>query len=156
MVYTKEDAPDGLYSNEVSKVTETNANGKVTGYAPYYADPDYKFYFKRMISTVHQHLETLPDSVRRQIIAVQGCFGSTGDYIGYKGTVPSQYALYSSDFFGLFQEFSLYMYNEYLNTNPKIYLLSNPKNNGASHLYGLFKTVLRAGLKQADLVKATS
>ena len=41
---------------------------------PYYADPDYKTYFKRMITTVRQHLETLPANVRMQIVAVQACF----------------------------------------------------------------------------------
>jgi hypothetical protein len=130
MVYTKEDAPDWLYSNGVSKVIERNNNGDVTGYSPYYADPDYKHFFKRMIQQVHQHVETLPASVRNRIIGVQGCFGSTGDYISYKGEVDAQYELSGADFFALFQEFTQYYYDEYKNTNPKIALLSNPRNKG--------------------------
>lgn len=130
MVYTKEDAPDWLYSNGVPKVTETDNLGNVVGYSPYYADADYKYYFNRMIQKVHQHVETLDPAVRSQIIGVQGCFGSTGDYISYKGNVPEQYYLSAADFYALFQEFTLDYYNEYKNTNPKIALLSNPRNNG--------------------------
>src|SRR5215831_15800068 len=46
MVYTKEDAPDWLWTNGVPKVIETDDAGNVTGYAPYYADPEYKSYFE--------------------------------------------------------------------------------------------------------------
>jgi hypothetical protein len=131
MVYTKQDAPEWLYSNGVPKVTERDGIGNITGYSPYYNDTIYKRFFKRMITTVRQHVETLPDSVRSRIIGVQGCFGSTGDYISYKGTVDPQYQITAQGFFGLFKEFSQYYYDEYRNTNPKIYLLSNPKNTGA-------------------------
>ena len=74
LVYTKEDAPDWIYSNGVPKVTEKDDLGNVTGYAPYYADADYKTYFKRMITKVREHIETLPASVRDNIIGVQPCF----------------------------------------------------------------------------------
>src|SRR5438105_5719007 len=66
MVYTEQDAPDWLYTNGVTKVIETDALGNETGHSPYYADPEYKTYFKRMIATVHQHVETLPTAVRKQ------------------------------------------------------------------------------------------
>src|SRR5919197_3183565 len=82
-----------------------------------------------MIQKVHQHVETLPTAVRNKIIGVQGCFGSTGDYISYKGEVDQQYYLSSADFYMLFQEFTQYYYDEYKNTVPKIALLSNPRNN---------------------------
>lgn len=131
MVYTKQDAPDWIYSNGVPKVTITDNSGSIIGYSPYYADTDYKSFFKRMIQKVHAHVETLPASVRNKIIAVQGCYGSTGDYISYDGNVPAQYELDSKQFLSLFQEFSQYYYDEYKNTNPKIYLLSNPRNQGS-------------------------
>ena len=83
LVYTKEDAPDWIYSNGVSKVTVTDDKGNVTGYSPYYEDPEYKTYFKNMIAKVHEHIESLPTNVREAIIGVQPCFGSTGDYISY-------------------------------------------------------------------------
>jgi hypothetical protein len=131
MVYTKEDAPDWIYSAGVPKVTETDNNGKVLGYSPYFADTDYKYYFKRMIQKVHNHIETLAPSVRNGIVGVQGCYGSTGDYISYKGNVASQYDLDSKQFLDLFKEFSQYYYDEYKNTSPQIYLMSNPRNQGS-------------------------
>ncbi|HXL58079.1 MAG TPA: T9SS type A sorting domain-containing protein, partial [Chitinophagaceae bacterium] len=131
MVYTKEDAPDWLYLNGVPKVIEKDGVGNITGYSPYYTDPVYKTYFKRMITKVREHVEALPTNIRKLIIAVQGAYGSTGDYISYGGkNVEAQYELTTADFFSLFKEFSQYYYNEYKNTNPKIYLLSNTKNTG--------------------------
>ena len=112
MVYTKEDAPDWLYTNGVPKVDERDKAGNVIGHSPYYADADYKFFFKRMNTTVRQHVETLHDSIRTKIIGVQACFGSTGDYISYKGDVDPQYNLDWYQFFRLFKELSKYYYNE--------------------------------------------
>lgn len=129
-VYTKEDAPMWLYSNGVPKVIERDNAGFQTGWAPYYMDPDYKFYFKRMVTAVRQHIESYPLSTRKFIIGVQACFGSTGDYISYKGNVASQYEISYTEFFELFKEFSLHYKAEYANTNPKIYVLSNPPNTG--------------------------
>lgn len=153
MVYTKEDAPDWLFTNGVPKVMEYDVNGQISGYSPYYADPEYKTYFKRMISTVRQHVETLPTNVRMQIVAVQACFGSTGDYISYKGSVPTKYFLSDGQFNSLFQEFSLYYYNEYKNFNPKIYLLSNPSNSGASQMKWLIDSCPGGWIKTGSLGK---
>ncbi|WP_158638308.1 T9SS type A sorting domain-containing protein [Panacibacter ginsenosidivorans] len=153
LVYTKEDAPDWLYSNGVPKVTEKDDLGNVTGYSPYYEDPEYKTYFKRMILRVHQHLETLPDYVRKSIIGVQPCFGSTGDYISYKGNVSSQYALSDADFYALFQEFTMYYYDEYRNTDPKIYILSNPNNSGDQQTYWLMANCPGSWIKTGTLGK---
>jgi hypothetical protein len=130
LVFTKQYAPDWLFSNGVPKVIEKDDAGNVTGYAPYYADTAYKRYFKRMISTVCQHVKTLPANVRSQIIAVQACFGSTGDYISYKGNVAAQYQLTNDQFFSLFKEFSQYYYDQYRLYNPSIHLLSNPSMKG--------------------------
>jgi hypothetical protein len=154
MVYTKEDAPDWLYSNGVPKVTETDNKGNVTGYSPYYADPDYKSYFKKMISKVHQHIESLPASVRNGIVGVQGCFGSTGDYISYKGNVADKYYLSGTDFYGLFQEFTQYYYDEYKNTSPRISLLSNPKNGGEDQSLWVIQNCPGGWLKCGTLGKA--
>ncbi|HRI21913.1 MAG TPA: hypothetical protein PLA68_13220, partial [Panacibacter sp.] len=115
MIYTKDNAPDWLFTNGVPKVDERDAFGSIISYAPYYADDDYKFYFKRMITTVRQHVETLPSAIRSKMVAVQGCYGSTGDYISYKGTVASQYVLSGAQFLDLFKEFTSYYYDEYKN-----------------------------------------
>ncbi|WP_158638351.1 T9SS type A sorting domain-containing protein [Panacibacter ginsenosidivorans] len=151
LVYTEEGAPDWIYDLGVPKVAQ-NENGTIT-YAPYYANNRYKNLFKRMITTVHQHIETLPYPVRKFIIGVQGCFGSTGDYIGYKGTVDSQYALTDEQFFGLFTEFSQYYYNEYVNTDPKIYLLSNPQNNGQDQMNWLIQNCPNGWIKCGSIGK---
>lgn len=151
LVYTEEGAPDWLYSSGVPKV-EQNDNG-IISYCPYYANNRYKNYFKRMITTVRQHIDSLPYGIRKWIIGVQGCFGSTGDYIGYKGTVDPKYALTGAQFYSLFQEFSLYYYNEYLNTNPKIYLLSNPLNNGQDQMNWLLQYCPNGWIKCGSLGK---
>lgn len=151
MIYTGEDAPNWMYNAGVPKVTQ-NESDTIT-YAPYYANNNYKTFFKRMITTVHQHIETLPPSVRKYIIGVQGCFGSTGDYIGYRGTVDSQYVLTDEQFFGLFTEFSQYYYNEYLNTSPKIYLLSNPQNNGQDQMNWLIQNCPKGWIKCGSIGK---
>jgi len=132
MVYVRGprgDAPEWLFGKGVPKVIIKDNKGNIIGSSPYYADSIYKFYFKKMIIAVHQHLETLPSFVRIRIIGVQGCFGSTGDFIGYQGgVVPSKFTLTQKQFSNLFREFTQYYFDEYKNTNPKIALLSNPKN----------------------------
>src|SRR6266487_2744341 len=153
MVYTKDDAPDWLYTNGVPKVIETDDAGNIIGYSPFYSDPVYKTYFKRMITTVRQHIESLPNSVRKQIVGVQACFGNTGDYIGYKGTVALQYQISNTGFQALFKEFSQYYYDEYKNTNPRIYLLSNPKNKGEDQCYWLLQNCPGGWIKTGTLGK---
>ncbi|MEP7319769.1 MAG: T9SS type A sorting domain-containing protein [Panacibacter sp.] len=152
-VFTKEDAPDWIFTNGVPKVIEKDSRGVQTGYAPYYKDPEYKTFFKRMIGAVHQHIETLPSATRSKIVAVAGCFGSTGDYISYKGEVSAQYALSISDFYNLFTEFSGYYYDEYKNTSPKIALLSNANNNGQSGTAWVVQNCPGGWLKTGSLGK---
>lgn len=153
LVYTKQDAPDWIYSNGVPKVTETDDKGNVTGYAPYYEDPDYKTYFKNMITKVHEHVESLPANVRLAVIGVQPCFGSTGDYISYKGNVDSKYAITDAEFFNLFKEFTQYYYDEYKFTSPKIYILSNPMNNGEDQTIWLTQNCPGSWIKTGTLGK---
>ncbi|MEP6683130.1 MAG: T9SS type A sorting domain-containing protein [Parafilimonas sp.] len=125
MVYTGSNAPNWLYSNGVPKVNQTNSSGGSVGVCPYYMDEDYNFYFKRMITTVRQHVESMDASIRNKIIGVQACFGSTGDQIAYKGDVASQYAISTDQFDSLFKVYSLYYYNEYKNLSPQVTMLSN-------------------------------
>jgi hypothetical protein len=153
MIYTEEDAPDWLYSNGVPKVAMKDKSGNTIAYTPYFADQKYKDYFHDMIIKVHQHIETLPAAIRNQIIAVQGCFGSTGDYISYKGDVDPKYKIGANGFFDLFKEFSTYYYEEYKNTSPKIYLLSNPKNNGPDQATWIFQNCPGGWIKTGTLGK---
>ncbi len=155
MVYTKEDAPDWLFtSGNVPKVIERNTTGDSIGYAPYYVDTNYRRYFKEMIVRVKEHVDSLPWSIRQWIIGVQPCFGATGDYISYKGLVDPQYALTSQDFYSLFKEFTLAYYDQYKNTNPKITLLSNPLNQGENQSNWLEEHCPGGWIKTGSLGKA--
>lgn len=137
MVYTRMNAPQWIFSNGVPKVNETNASGASIGYSPYYLDPDYNFYFKRMITQVRQHVQTLQPSIRNRVIGVQACFGSTGDQIAYKGNVAKQYEITDAQFDSLFEVYSAYYYNEYKNLTPKITMLSNPDYQDPAQQYWL-------------------
>ncbi|MFZ1800156.1 MAG: T9SS type A sorting domain-containing protein [Chitinophagaceae bacterium] len=155
MVYTKEDAPDWLYTTgEVPKVIERNEKGDSTGYAPYYLDTNYREYFKEMVVRVKEHIDSLPWNIRQWIIGVQPCFGSTGDYISYKGFVDPQYQLTSQQFLSLFKEFTLDYYHVYKDTEPKITILSNPLNQGENQSLWLEDNCPGGWLKTGSLGKA--
>lgn len=155
MVYTKEDAPDWLYTTGgVPKVIERNENGDSIGYAPYYIDTNYREYFSEMVIRVKEHVDSLPWNVRQWIIGVQPCFGATGDYISYKGIVDPQYALTSQQFLSLFKEFTLDYYHEYRNTEPKITMLSNPLNQGENQSNWLEENCPGGWIKTGSLGKA--
>lgn len=134
MIYTYDEAPEWLYSNGVPAVPVTDDSGVLLNTVPYFQDPDYIFYFKRMITEVRKHVDSLPYAIRKWIIGVQACFGSTGDYISYKGNVPSQYALTDAQFTRLYKQFTMHYYTEYNNTNPRIYILSNPNNGNYNNV----------------------
>lgn len=153
MVYTRMDAPAWIFSNGVPKVNETNEQGIVTGYSPYYLDAEYNFYFKRMVTQVREHVETMEPSLRSKIIGVQACFGSTGDQVAYKGIVPKQYEITDEQFDSLFKVYSSYYYNEYKNVNPKITILSNPDNNSPAQLYWLTANCPGAWTKYGTMAK---
>ncbi len=153
MIFTKGNAPDWLYQKGVPKVTEMDSKGNAISYCPYFADPTYKSYFKRMIDTVYKHIENLPLATRVWITGIQGCFGEEGDYIGYKGSVASKYQLSTNQLADLFKEFTLYYYNNYKNANPKITLMSNPANNGKDQIYWLLANCPGVWLKPTHLGK---
>lgn len=155
MVYTKQDAPDWLYTTgNVPKVIERNDKGDSIGYAPYYMDTNYRAYFNDMVIRVKDHVDSLPWNIRQWIIGVQPCFGSTGDYISYKGFVDPQYDLTAQQFFFLFKEFTLDYYEQYKNTDPKITLLSNPLNQGENQCNWLETNCPGGWMKTGSLGKA--
>jgi len=155
MVYTKEDAPDWLFTTgNVPRVVERNEVGDSVGYAPYYLDENYRNYFKNMITRVRLHMDSLPWNVREWIIGVQACFGSTGDAISYKGFVDPQYQLSSQQFNTLFKEFSLAYYNAYITTDPKISVLSNPDNKGEAQCNWLEENCPGGWIKTGSLGKS--
>ena len=154
MVYTKQDAPDWIYDVGVPKVVERDIYGAISSFSPYYVDPTYKGLYKRMVDSVANHVKNLPDTVRKWVIGVQGCMGSTGDAISYKGTVDAQYYLSTGDFQTLFQEFSLYFYNAYSGTNPKISVLLNPPYINQYQIDWINQNCYGSWLKQGTKGKA--
>ena len=153
-VYVKDFCPDWLFTTGgVPKVIETDSAGLTTGFSPYYLSANYNFYFKRMITKVREHVEQFSPEIRNKIIAVQGCFGNTGDYINYKGSVPSQYDIKSAQFDSLFYNYSTYFYNEYKNTNPKITLISNPGNQGKDQSLWLLQNCPNSWFKTGSIGK---
>lgn len=155
-IFTYEDAPDWIYDYGVPKVRVNDANGNFLRYAPYFSDTDYINLFQRMISSVRKHMDSLPASIRRWIVGVEGAMGSTGDFIGYQGEVASEYYLSNDDFDSLYKKFASYFNNEYKNTSPRIHLLTNPGNSNAENqLYTWFITSCpNSWVKQGTIGKA--
>lgn len=82
MVYTGAKSPEWLYAAGVPCVT-TDFKGE--SHFPFYLDPKFKTYFKRMIDRFAAHLDhDFPADVRKKIIAVQCPVGASGDPHPYK------------------------------------------------------------------------
>ena len=143
LVYTGPNAPNWLYSNGIPQVNATDSSGNVIAYSPYYLDSNYNNYFKRMITNVSQHIQSYTSSTRNLIIGIQGCYGSTGDPIAYKGAVPPQYQISLAQFDSLFKVYSLYYYNQYQALMPPITLLSNPSTADSTETYWLMQAPAR-------------
>jgi hypothetical protein len=156
LVYTGPAAPNWIYTvGGVPKVKATNNAGDSVAFSPYYLDTDYNNYFKRMIDSVKQHIQSYPSSTRNLIIAMQGCYGSTGDQIAYKGNVAPQYQITSTQFDSLFKVYSLYYYNTYKNFNPPIRLLSNPSPTDSSETNWLMSNCPGGWIKCGTFAKGS-
>lgn len=57
----------------------------LTRYFPYYLDPNYKFYFYRMLEELGKYVLNLPENLKDRVLFVQSAEGSTGDGQPYKG-----------------------------------------------------------------------
>jgi hypothetical protein len=156
LVYTGPAAPNWIYTvGGVPEVYATNNTGDTVASSPYYLDTDYNNYFKRMIDSVKQHIQSYPSSTRNLIIAMQGCYGSTGDQIAYKGNVAPQYQITSAQFDSLFKVYSLYYYNTYKNLSPPIRLLSNPSPTDSSETNWLMSNCPGGWIKCGTFAKGS-
>ncbi len=156
MVYTGPNAPDWIYSTGgVPKVNATDSSGNIVAYSPYYLDANYNTYFKRMITNVCLHIQNYAPSTRNLVIAVQPCFGSTGDPIAYKGTVPTKYQISISQFDSLFKVYSSYYYSQYQGLTPPIRLLSNPNPSSSPETYWLLSNCPGGWIKCGTFAKGT-
>ncbi len=78
---------------------------------------------------------------------------NTGDYINYHGIVDKKYEFSGSEWFALFKEFSLDYYNEYKQTNPKIHVMFNPRNEGEDQCKWVIKNCPDCWIKTSTLGK---
>jgi hypothetical protein len=129
-------SPDWLYQSGVPEF-QTDFQGG-TSY-PYYLDPDYQVYLKRMIHAVANHIDTAySPSIRSRIIAMQCPAGATGDTAPYKqgialrrggGRVFSfgegQYSISASEWDSYTKEIFQVCYDAYKDTSPRIHTLYN-------------------------------
>jgi hypothetical protein len=69
-------APSWLYTNGVPRY-HTQFNGGSD--FPYYLDPEYQTYFKRMLRNVRDHILSYPAEKRNIIVGIQMAVGASGD-----------------------------------------------------------------------------
>lgn len=139
MMFTKESSPNWLYTEKgVPRVIEYDKYADSIGFAPYFPNPAYKYYFERMIDSVANHLKAYPYYKRKYIGGIQACLSEEGDYIAYRNYggsdtgvlhVDSAYQLTLKQFRDLFHEFSRHYYDAYQGSN--IIVLVNPSSNNA-------------------------
>jgi hypothetical protein len=138
IVHTGGDAPRWLFDNGVPEVETTptiNPRGKPHGWTyPHYMDPDYQRYYWRMIREVAEHIDTLPQHVRKQIISLQTAEGTTGDEGPYKGTPLNPKYDFSEEDWNAFKFKTWRLFDElYYPKSPRIFLLINSGNRGQYH-----------------------
>ena len=146
MVYTGAKSPDWLYAAGVPRVT-TDFHGE--SHFPFYPDPHFKAYFKRMITRFAAHLDReLPAATRKKIIAVQCPVGASGDPHPYKvegekgsGRVgawgsgatriePAAWIAYQKEMFA-------HYYAAFARATPMIHCLFNSNYDDALHAWAL-------------------
>jgi len=125
-VYHGDESPDWLYDNGVPRV-------KTTGWSrifPYYLDPNFKVFLKRMINKVAEHVDTYPSGIRQKIIGMQAPAGQSGDPQPYYGTpVNPAYNINSwngTEWAEYNKEIFLHYYNAYKEKEPRIFIIAKP------------------------------
>jgi len=119
-------APAWLFENGVPKVEGTTF--------PYYPDEDFKTYYKRLITKVSTHIETLSQDIRGKIISVQIPAGQSGDERPWPGTMLASDHQYYLPVTGTTwqnynQEIFQHAYHAYSSHDPKIVVVVNPHRN---------------------------
>lgn len=175
LIYTGRRNPEWLYSAGVPRVRTDYKGG--SSY-PYYLNDnngdgdgddigEFRYYFKRMIAQVAQHLHQLnTDTARpsyRRIIAIQGPIGASGDPQPYEVETRSvtvsngwfgegtRYLITPDEWQAYQREMFQYYYDQYAETNPRIHVLLNIGDNqqiyrwGLDHLPGVWVKYGRVG-----------
>jgi hypothetical protein len=137
-------APSWLYNNGVPRY-HTLFNGGSD--FPYYLDPEYQTFFKRMLQNVRDHILSYPAEKRDKIVGIQIAVGASGDPHPYKtsgtgggsgtggdfgdspeGTCYGATSCFISrdEWDAYQQDMFLYGYDLYKTTSPVIHPLFNP------------------------------
>jgi hypothetical protein len=161
LVYTGSKNPEWIYSTGVPRVQSDNKGGSSFAYYLNDANGDgdgddvgeFRYYFKRMIAEVAQHLNQLnSDSslpTYQKIIAIQGPIGASGDPQPYERQTNDKatsngwfgegtpYAISKDEWDAYQKEMFLYYYDQYKTTNPPIHTLLNIGDDKAMYEWGL-------------------
>jgi hypothetical protein len=161
LVYTGSKNPEWLYSVGVPRVASNN-KGK-TSYAYYLNDNngdgdgddvgEFRYYFKRMIASVAQHLNHLNNDATlptyKKILAIQGPVGASGDPQPYERQTTNvaasngwfgegtPYAISEAQWDAYQKEMFLYYQEQYRNSSPRIYTQLNIGDNRDMYEWGL-------------------
>ena len=111
---------------------------------PYYLNPNYKQYFKRMIGAFAKNIASYPQSIKDKIVFIQCPAGTSGDPQPWNGA-PTNPA-YNIDVNSLvWENYNKEMFSAYVDTF-KIYglkmpLVMKPNENMLNYLYGIADNV---------------
>jgi len=135
MVWVGPDSPRWIYEAGVPEVKTTpslNPHGKPHRWTyPFYLDPKYKQFYRRMIREVAAHVDALPMNVRERIVCVQTAEGTTGDEGGYKGRPLDKRFELPEEKWNTFKFETWELFDRlYRDKQPKIHLLINSGNGG--------------------------
>jgi len=131
-----ETTPAWLYDAGVPLVHYTTNGGgggeNGNGFAPYYLDATFQFYFARMVRAFAAHLRALPSALRARVLAVQAAIGITGDDRPWNGIpVESEYVISDAQWANYTRTFALDVFcAAYRNSSTGLLInLNNPGRN---------------------------
>eukprot|EP00937_MAST-01D_sp_MAST-1D-sp2_P002452 g2452.t1 len=143
--------PQWLYDAGVPVVRyKSGGMGNGNGYAPFYLNPTFQFYYARMLRAFAAHLRALPAALRARVLAVQAAFGITGDDRPWNGVpVEAQYRISDAQWANYTRTFALDVFcAEYHNTSIGLLVnLDNPGVNQSDSSWFLHRCASMRGVK---------
>jgi len=125
-IYGGSKTPRWAYENGVPEVKTDSPTPGRRNY-PFYLDPEFKFFFKRMTRAVAAHVKAYPPEIRNRIIAVQCPIGKSGDGNFYHGKpVDPRYNMSREQTIAYQKEMFAAYCDAYRDTDPPIVPLLNP------------------------------
>jgi len=125
-IYTGMRTPKWVYDHGVPLVTTDSPAPRRRNY-PFYLDPEFKAYFKRMIRRTAAHVKRYPPEIRNRIISVQCPIGKSSDGNFYHGKpVDPRYNISRKQAIAYQKELFTVYCDAYKDTDPPIVPLLNP------------------------------